>query len=81
MTIPFLTNSNMILSKYAVEGLKKMFRKGINYKKAGTIVMGLYSSENHQLNMFEALFGILSLKLQFQFDKSFVAFQFELVPP
>jgi DNA polymerase V len=53
MTIPFSTNSNMIINKYAVEGLKKIFRKGINYKKAGTIVMGLDSSNNHQLNLFE----------------------------
>ena len=53
MTIPFSTNSNMIISKYAVEGLKKIFRKGIDYKKAGTIVMGLDSYENHQLNLFE----------------------------
>ena len=49
----FRSNSNMVISKYAVEGLKRIFRKGINYKKAGTIVMGLDSSENHQLNLFE----------------------------
>jgi len=53
MTIPFSTNSNMIISKYAVEGLRKIFKKGINYKKAGTIVMGIDSSQNHQLNLFE----------------------------
>ena len=34
MTIPFSTNSNMVISKYAVEGLKRIFRKGIDYKKA-----------------------------------------------
>ena len=49
----FSTNSNIVISKYAVEGLKKIFRKGIEYKKAGTIVMGLDSTENHQLNLFE----------------------------
>ena len=53
MTIPFSTSSNMVISKYAVEGLKKIFREGIEYKKAGTIVMGLDSSDNHQLNLFE----------------------------
>ena len=53
MTIPFSTNSNMIISKYAIEGLKRIFKKGINYKKAGTIVMGLDSSDNYQLNLFE----------------------------
>jgi len=53
MTIPFSTNSNIVISKYAIEGLKKIFKKGINYKKAGTIVMGLDSSNNHQLNLFK----------------------------
>ena len=53
ITIPFSTNSNIIISKYAVEGLRKIFKKNINYKKAGTIVMGLDSSENYQLNLFE----------------------------
>ena len=53
MTIPFSTNSNMVISKYAIEGLKKIFREGIEYKKAGTILMGLDPSENHQLNLFE----------------------------
>ena len=53
MTIPFSTNSSIIISKYAIEGLRKIFRKGINYKKAGTIVMGLDSSKSYQLNMFE----------------------------
>ena len=43
----------MVISKYAVKGLRKIFKKGINYKKAGTIVMGIDSSENHQLNLFE----------------------------
>ena len=53
MTIPFSTNSNMIISKYAIKGLKRIFKNGINYKKAGTVLMGLDSSENYQLNLFE----------------------------
>ena len=53
ITIPFSTNSNMVISKYAVEGLQKIFKKGINYKKAGTVVMGLDSSDSRQLNLFE----------------------------
>ena len=55
MTIPFSTNSNMVICKYAAEGLKKIFKQGIDYKKAGTIVMGLDSSENHQLNLFKQI--------------------------
>ena len=53
MTIPFSTNSNMVISKYAIEGLKRIFKKGVNYKKAGTIVLGLDLSNNHQLSLFE----------------------------
>ena len=53
ITIPFSTNSNIIISKYAIKGLKKIFRKNINYKKAGTIVMGLDSSNNYQISLFE----------------------------
>ena len=53
MTIPFSTNSNIVISKYAVEGLKNIFKKGINYKKAGVIVMGLNSIDNYQYKLFE----------------------------
>ncbi len=53
ITIPFSTNSNIVISRYAVEGLKKIFKKGIDYKKAGVIVMGLNSINNYQYNLFE----------------------------
>ena len=53
MTIPFATNSNMIISKYATEGLKKIFRSGFNYKKSGVIVMAINSIKNYQINLFE----------------------------
>ena len=53
MTIPFQTNSNMIISKYATEGLKKIFKKGFNYKKLGVIVMGITSHKNYQINLFQ----------------------------
>ncbi len=53
ITIPFSTNSNIVISMYAVKGLNKIFRKGINYKKAGVIVMGLGPCNNYQLNLFE----------------------------
>ena len=53
MTIPFSTSSNMVINKYAIEGLKKIFRQDVDYKKAGIIVMGLHSSENYQLNVFK----------------------------
>ena len=53
MTIPFATNSNMVISKYATEGLKKIFRSGFNYKKSGVIVMAINSIKNYQTNLFE----------------------------
>ena len=36
-----------------LKDLKEYSKKGIDYKKAGTIVMGLDSSKNYQLNLFE----------------------------
>ena len=53
MTLPYSSNSSITISKYAVEGLKKIYRKGIEYKKAGVIVMGLVPNNKTQLNLFE----------------------------
>ena len=53
MTIPFSTNSNIVISKYAFIGLKKIFKSGIKYKKAGVIVMGITSDKNYQMTLFE----------------------------
>jgi DNA polymerase V len=53
MTLPYGSNSSITISKYAVEGLKKIYKKNIEYKKAGVIVMGLTPNNNTQLNIFE----------------------------
>ena len=53
VTIPFSTNSNIVISKYAFIGLKKIFKSGIKYKKAGVIVMGITSDKNYQMTLFE----------------------------
>ena len=53
MTLPYESSSSITISKYAVEGLKKIYRKGIEYKKAGVIVMGLVPDDKIQLNIFE----------------------------
>ena len=34
-------------------GLKKIFKSGIKYKKAGVIVMGITSDKNYQMTLFE----------------------------
>ena len=53
MTLPYGSSSSITISKYAVEGLKKIYKKGIEYKKAGVIVMGLVPNTKTQLNLFE----------------------------
>ncbi|TVR80877.1 MAG: Y-family DNA polymerase [Chitinophagaceae bacterium] len=51
--LPFPTNSSIELSKFAVLGLKQIFRKGYAYKKAGVIVMDIKPADNRQLSLFE----------------------------
>ena len=53
ITIPFSTNSNIIISKYAVMGLKKIFKPSIKYKKAGVVLMGITSNKSYQMTLFE----------------------------
>ena len=53
MNLPYGSNSSITISKYAVEGLKKIYKKNIEYKKAGVIVMGLIPNNKTQLNIFE----------------------------
>ena len=52
LTLPYATNSSITLSKYAVLGLHKIFKKGILYKKAGVVMMGLVPTANRQLPLF-----------------------------
>ena len=51
MTLPFASNSSITISKYATEGLKRIYKQGIEYKKAGVIVMGLIPTDSNQLNL------------------------------
>ena len=53
MTLPYASNSSITISKYATEGLRKIYKKGVKYKKAGVIVMGIIANNKHQLNIFE----------------------------
>ena len=46
------TNSSLAIVKYAIKGLKAIYKKGYRYKKAGVIVMGLTPQNEKQLNMF-----------------------------
>jgi DNA polymerase V len=51
--LPFSTNSSIELAKYAKEGLKKIFKTGYEYKKAGVIVMSITPESQPQLTLFE----------------------------
>jgi DNA polymerase V len=53
MTLPYGSNSSITISKYAIEGLKKIYKTGVEYKKAGVIVMGIIPNHKQQLNIFE----------------------------
>jgi DNA polymerase V len=53
ITLPYASNSSITISKYAIEGLKKIYKKNIEYKKAGVILMGLVPNNKIQLNLFE----------------------------
>ena len=53
LSLPYSTNSSIMLSKYAVTGLRKIFKEGIHYKKAGVMIMGLVPTASRQLPLFE----------------------------
>jgi DNA polymerase V len=48
----FPTNSTIELNRYALLGLKAIYKEGYHYKKAGVIVMGLTPNNETQLSLF-----------------------------
>lgn len=52
INLPYPTDSSLIISNEAVKAAIGIFKKGIKYKRAGVIVMGLVPTYNHQLNLF-----------------------------
>lgn len=50
--MPFATNSSIEIAKYAVLGLKKIYKQGYGYKKAGVIVGQFIREEVEQLSLF-----------------------------
>ncbi|GGH36806.1 SOS mutagenesis and repair protein UmuC [Mangrovimonas yunxiaonensis] len=46
------TNSTLVISKEAVKAVTRIFRKGVKYKRAGVVVMGLVPNDNYQLQLF-----------------------------
>lgn len=52
LQLPFPTNSGIELSKFALDAIKKIYKKGYSYKKAGVIVMDFSPQSQEQLNLF-----------------------------
>ena len=53
IALPYATNSSLTICKYAIVGLKQLFKEGYRYKKAGVIVMGVKPEKEHQFSLFE----------------------------
>jgi DNA polymerase V len=51
--LPFPTNSNIELARFATLGLEKIYIDGYQYKKAGVIVMDFSPEHSLQLKLFE----------------------------
>ena len=51
--LPYPTNSNIELTKFAIIALKKIFKDNFAYKKAGVIVMDFTPEDIVQMNMFQ----------------------------
>ena len=53
VSIPYPTNSDIEIAKYAKKGLDIIFKEGLHYKKAGVIVGGIVPENHKQFNMFQ----------------------------
>lgn len=53
LKLPFPTNSSIELAKFAVQALKRIFKEGYAYKKAGVIVQDFSPADCLQQNLFE----------------------------
>lgn len=69
MNLPVPTSDTGEIVRYAEIGLKKIFRSGFSYKKAGVIIMEIANQENIQLNLFKTTDLSKSNKLMQAVDK------------
>jgi DNA polymerase V len=53
LTLPHATDSNFVLNRYALMGLRSIFKPGIEYKKAGVILLGITPCSSRQITLFE----------------------------
>lgn len=52
ISLPYDSDSSILIASYAKRALRHIYKEGIPYKKAGVLVLGLQPSENQQLNLF-----------------------------
>lgn len=50
--LPYGSNSDITISRYAIKALEAIYKKGYAYKKAGVIVMGIVPENTLQHNLF-----------------------------
>ncbi|MFZ4456220.1 MAG: Y-family DNA polymerase [Bacteroidales bacterium] len=55
MQLSVASNDSMELTKYAIEGLRKIFKSGYSYKKAGVIVSEIVPQSHVQGNLFDTI--------------------------
>lgn len=52
VSFPYPTDSSLLISNQAVNAVKKIYKSGIKYKRAGVIVTGIVATDNYQLDLF-----------------------------
>lgn len=52
ITLPYPTDSSLIISTQAVAAAKQLFKTGVQYKRAGIVVTGLVPNDAFQLDLF-----------------------------
>lgn len=67
--LPEPTSYTPLLIKYALHLLKKIYKRGYKYKKAGVMLMDLVPAENTQFNLFTKIDHSRNAKLMEAFDK------------
>ncbi len=53
ITLPSPTSDSRLLAHYAITGLKKIYKEGIEYKKAGVILNGILPEQSQQTQLFD----------------------------
>jgi len=55
MNLPVASDSTMEITDYALDGLRKIYRTGYKYKKAGVMLMDIYRKSEVQANLFDTV--------------------------